>query len=299
MIVGRKSPSSGSYYTISMVCETLSVARSSIYSLKKNGRRGPYPPPGGKRGPKTELSDDELLSLVREDLKESPFLGEGHRKVWARLRRKGYRVGRKRVLRIMRENNLLAPVSRKHIHGNRAHDGRITKDSPNVMWGTDGTRFYTEYDGWCWFFVAIEHFNCEVVGHHSCKIGDRFAALEPVRQGVTKHFGAIGPDVARGLTLRMDNGPQYTSHDFTNEIKFIGITSSPAFVGEPECNGMAEWFMRVLKEQVIWGRRFENLDEAKKAISDFIEEFNRSWQIERLGYCSPIEARMDHYEDAA
>jgi len=57
--------------------------------------------------------------------------------------------------------------------------------------------------------------------------------------------------------------------------------------------------MRLLKEQVIWGRRFADLDEAEREIAEFIDEFNRSWRIERLGFRSPLEARMDYYEDAA
>jgi putative transposase len=57
------------------------------------------------------------------------------------------------------------------------------------MWGTDATRFYTEEDGWCWFFGAIDHCVDELVGWHTAKIGDRWAALEPLRQGVRHVFG--------------------------------------------------------------------------------------------------------------
>lgn len=86
-----------------------------------------------------------------------------------------------------------------------------------------------------------------------CKIGDRFAALEPIRQGVRKHFGAFGQNVARGLALRMDNGPQYIAVDFRNEIHYPGISLSAAFVDEPECNGIAEQFIGLLKEQCVSG----------------------------------------------
>jgi hypothetical protein len=52
------------------------------------------------------------------------------------------------------------------------------------MWGTDATRFYTEREGWCWFFGAIDHHLDEVVGWHTAKRGDRWAALEPIRCGI-------------------------------------------------------------------------------------------------------------------
>ncbi len=99
-----------------------------------------------------------------EVLRESDFLGEGHGKVRARLRPRGIRVGKNRVLRLMRENGLLAPVRRGHPRGDRSHSGRITTDAPNELWGTDATRFYTKADGWCWLFVALDHCVSDVVG---------------------------------------------------------------------------------------------------------------------------------------
>jgi putative transposase len=79
-------------------------------------------------------------------------MGEGHRKVRARLRMRGIRVGKKRVLRLMRENGLLAPVRRRHSHGDRTHSGTIRTNRLSELWGTDATRFYTLENGWCWFF---------------------------------------------------------------------------------------------------------------------------------------------------
>ena len=178
-------------------------------------------------------------------LKESDFLGEGHRKVRARLRAKGIGVGKNRVLRLMRENGLLAPVRRgKHPRGDRSHSGRITTDVPNELWGTDATRCYTKEDGWCWFFVAVDHCVTDVVGWHVAKKGDRWAALEPIRQGVRTHMDGYAPKIALGLGLRHDWGPQYTAHQFQGELAWLGIRSTASYVGEPECNGVAERFMR-------------------------------------------------------
>jgi transposase InsO family protein len=159
------------------------------------------------------------------------------------------------------------------------------------MWGTDGTRFYTARDGWCWIFLAIDHFDDFVVGHHVAKIGDRFAALEPIRQGLTQAFGRFEQGVAAGLTYRADWGTQYTSHTFRNEVRFTGGVLSPSFVGEPQCNGVAERFIRTLKEECLWLHDFEDLEHARRLIADFIERYNRQWLIERLGYRTPAQAR--------
>jgi hypothetical protein len=158
-----------------MICEVWRLHRSTVY-LARDRATSETPEPK-KRGPKTKLSDEELVEAIREELAESDFLGEGHRKVTFRLRAKGIRVGKNRVLRLMREHGLLAPVRQGHPRGDRSHIGRITTDSPNELWGTDATRFYTKEDGWCWFFFgAVDHCVTDVVGWHVAKKGNRWAA---------------------------------------------------------------------------------------------------------------------------
>ncbi len=144
----------------------------------------------GKRGPKTALSDEELLQEIRTVLKASPFLGEGHRKVEARFAAKGIRVGKNRVLRLMREHGLLAPVRRGHPHGDRSHSGRIRTERPDELWGTDASRFWTKAEGWCWFFAAVDHCASDVVGWHVAKKGDRWAALERSAKGCESTWAA-------------------------------------------------------------------------------------------------------------
>ncbi len=106
----------------------------------------------------------EFLDGGKQGLKASPFLGEGHRKVKARLAAKGIRVGKNRVLRLMREHGLLAPVRRGHPRGDRTHSGRIRTERPNELWGTDASRFWTKAEGWCWFFAAVDHCASECNG---------------------------------------------------------------------------------------------------------------------------------------
>ena len=199
-----------------MICEVWRVSGSTAYA-EKDRQRLTEPLEVRKRGPKTELSDEELLEEIREVLQNSDFLGEGHRKVRARLRKKGIHVGKNRVLRLMRENGLLAPVRRGHPRGDRSHSGSIRTERPNELWGTDATRFYTKADGWCWFFGAVDHCVSDVVGWHVAKKGDRWAALEPIRQGVKAFMDGYAPKIALGLGLRHDWGAQYTAHQFQGE----------------------------------------------------------------------------------
>jgi len=130
------------------------------------------------------------------------------------------------------------------------------------------------------------------VGIHAVKIGDRFAALQPIAQALQGEFGATGADAGRGVALRMDHGTQYTADDFLHQVRFWGIAPSFAFVAEPQTNGVAERFNRTLKEQTIHGRVFRNVEEVRGAVTEFRDRYNRHWRLEKLGFMSPLEARQ-------
>lgn len=285
------SPSTGNPYGVSLVCRLWGAPRSSFYAERKKQDEGRRLVVYRKRGPKTTLSDEELLALIREDLEASPFEGEGHRKVWARLRvKRGVRVGRKRVLRLMREAHLLSP-HRSRPRDPNPHVGEIVTREPNVMWGADGARVFTVEEGWGWVFVAVEHWNTECVGWHVSKRGDRYAALEPIAMGLTKVYGSVEAGVARGLSLRMDHGTQYLADHFQNQIRYWGMAPSFAFVEQPQTNGVAERFIRTLKEQVIYGRIFRNMEEVRQVVGSFAKLFNEEWLVEKMGFLSPRQAR--------
>ena len=92
----------------------------------------------------------------------------------------------------MREHALQAPHRVGQAHGPKAHDGTITTEAPDVMWGTDMTATVTVGEGAAFVFVAVDHCTTECVGLHAAKRGSRFEALEPIRQGVRERFGEIG-----------------------------------------------------------------------------------------------------------
>ena len=290
------SACTGAAYGVERVCLVWDQARSTFYDRRWRAQRRSEGFVPGRRGPKPLVPDAELLDLIRRDLAASPFIGEGHRKVWGRLRfGQGIRVSRKRVLRLMRENHLLSPYRGRQ--GQRdPHEGMIVTEAPNLMWGTDGTKVFTVEDGWVWVFVAVEHWNAECVGWHVTKHGDRYAALEPISQGVQNQYGSVAADVARGLRLRMDHGSQYLTDHFINQVRFWGIKPSFAFVEQPQTNGVAERFNRTLKEQVIYGRIFGNIEDVRRAVGKFVEDYNAQWRVEKNGFISPRRARQAWFE---
>jgi len=286
------SPVTGKPYGLAAVCRAWRLARSGVY------RHRSTPPAKQRRGPLGAMSDDALITAIQGVLAASPFHGEGHRKVWARLRHAGTRTSLRRVLRLMRQNDLLAPTRVGSPRGPRNHDGTIIPDTVDIMWGTDLTTTITG-EGQAAVFIAVDHCSAECVGIHAHAQANRFQALEPIRQGVRQRFGGFAKAIAHGLSVRHDHGSQYMSHQFQTEIAFLGIESSPAFVRAPEGNGCAERFIRTLKENLLWVRTFETIEELRQALLAFRETYNTAWLIERHGFLTPAQFRQKQLQTAA
>ena len=278
----RVSPSTDQVYGLQRVTRIWGVSRATVYRHRSEAieRRRP--------GPLGAMADEELVRAIRQLLQDSPFHGEGYRKLWARLRFAGIRTSRRRVLRLMREHGLLAHQRAGRPRGSRAHDGTITTERVDAMWGTDLTSVITG-EGQAAVFITVDHCSAECVGLHASRSADRFEALEPIRQGVRERFGAFGNNAASGLALRHDHGSQYVSHHFQSEIRFLGLASSPAFVREPEGNGCAERFIRVLKENLLWVRRFDTVEELlyRSTVLRHQSALTRPWASDRADRLGP------------
>ncbi len=271
------SPQTHLSYGVQMVCKVWNFPRSSFYHSRKMGQKVK-----DKRGKRPNISDDELLRNIVNDINESHFQGEGHRKVHARLKRfKRLNVGRNRVLKVMKKNNLLSPYRNKQGEEKR-HDGRITTDAPNIMWGTDAAKVFTLEDGWVWFFGVIEHWNSECLGWHVTRKGDRFAAIEALTRSVENVFEKVSQGAARGLKLRVDHGSQFLSEGFIKQAHYLGIGISKGFVREPETNGVIERFHRTFKEQIVHGRQYHSVEDFRKEVDAFISKYNNDWLLEKL-----------------
>ncbi len=281
------SPSHARAYGLARVARVWGMSRASVYRFRVET------PPGAVRrrpGPVGACPDAELAEHIRRRITGSGFHGEGYRKIWARLRVVGVRASPRRVRRVMGEHGLLAP-HRAAQPRTKPHDGTIVTDRVNEIWGTDMTQTVTTGEGRAYVFVAVEHANSEVVGIHAARSANRFEALEPVRQGVHRCFGTIAPGVARGLKLRHDHGSNYISGDFQAEIECLGIEASPSFVREPEGNGVAERFIRTLKENLLWVRTFHTIEELRVALAEFATRYNETWMVARHSYQTPTQVR--------
>jgi transposase InsO family protein len=288
------SPSSGKPYGLALVCRIWRIPRATFYRHQGPPRIEPLQ----RRGPVGPMPDAALLAAIRAVITGSPFHGEGHRKIWARLRVTGVRTSKRRVLRLMRENDLLAPSRVGLPRGPRSHDGTIIPDTLDTIWGTDLTTTITG-EGQAAVFVAVDHCSVECVGIHAAPRATRFEALEPIRQGVREYFGGFAKDMAHGLSVRHDHGSQYMSDAFQKELRFLGAESSPAFVRTPEGNGCAERFIRTLKENLLWVHSFDTIEALRQALLAFRQTYNATWLIERHGFITPTAFRHSQLQPAA
>ena len=185
-----------------------------------------------------------MRSCWRRFVARSPFR-EGHRKVHARLRiLDGVRVSRTRVLRVMRGR---ACSRRSRRQGEpKPHDGTIVTSARRHV----GYRWRAGVD-------RRRRLGLDLRGHRplECRVCgmaravDRFAALEPVAQGLRRRSGSVEADAARGLSLRMDHGSQYLSDHFLNQVRYWGIPAPASACSKSRRPTASERWNRTLKER--------------------------------------------------
>ena len=280
-------------YGVARVCRVWGIARAGAIGAGARLRR---PRHGAGLGGRGRCPTSRWSRRSGRRSPDSPFHGEGYRKVWARLRHAGLRTSKERVRRLMRENGLSAATRVGLPRGPRNYDSTIIPKAIDSMWGTDMIAAFTIEHSQVAVFVAVDPFSAECVGIHAALYGTRNEALKPIRQGVAERFGAVEKEAASGLAIRHDHGSQYMSRDFQREIAWLGAASSPAFVRAPEGNSCAERFIRTLKENLLWVRTFRTVEELRLALIDFRRTYNENWLIERHGHRSPAQFRRDQMD---
>ena len=163
-------------------------------------------------------------------------------------------------------------------------------------WGTGLT---ATGQGQAAVFLALDHHSPECLGIHASARATRCEALEPIRQGVRHHFRVFAKDAARGPSLRHDQGSPYMSDHFQKKRACLGIDRSPAFVRAPEGNRGAERFIPALKENPLWVRTFDSVEQLRHALLEFREIDHATWLIQRHRFPPPAAIRAQPLPPAA
>ena len=234
------SPGTGLAYGLRRVCAAWGMARSSFYAMT-SGQHAEQPP-AKRRGPKPAMARIGAAGGDRSHLEASPWEGEGYRKVWARLRVcRDIRGCPQRVLRLMRENNLLSP-HRCRRRGGNPHDGEIIScPEPHVHRWRSGVHGGRRLGLDLHRRRALERRVCRLAW--SASAANRFAALSPWGLPGCRRRGR------RGSGAGLADGSRLPVSVLHQPDQVLGAPSY-AFVAEPQTNGVAERFNRTLKEQI-------------------------------------------------
>jgi putative transposase len=258
------------------LCQLGGLSRATFYRLPTA--------PGG------DSADIEVRDRLQELACEFPCYG--YRRLTAALRRDGFQVNRKRVLRLMREDNLLCLRKKRFI---------ATTDSehrlpiyPNLaptlhvrgldqLWCADLTyiRLGSEF---IYLAVILDVFSRRVIGWELGRRLEATLALSALEKALAQRT------VKPGLVHHSDRGVQYASHEYTHRLKTQGITISMSRKGNPYDNAFAESFMKTLKYEEVYLQEYGSLHDARTSIEQFLEDvYNQKRLHSSLGYLPPVE----------
>jgi len=254
----------------------MKLARSSFY----------YKPE--VKGPEELKREADLRDRIEAICLEFPRYG--YRRVTRQLQHEGWRVNHKRVLRLMRESDLLCRVRRK---GVRTTDSRhpfsrypnlvkgMAVTRPNQVWLADIT-YIRILTGFVYLAALLDAWSRKVIGYAISTVMDTSLTLEALRMAMARR------DPGPGVIHHSDQGVQYASTEYVEELRSHGFQISMARVGNPYENAQMESFFKTLKYEEVYLWEYRTPVDVMERLPYFLEEvYNQKRLHSVLGYRSP------------
>jgi transposase InsO family protein len=269
-------------FAVEFICRTLGVSASAYY------RRAT-----GERSART-LEDERLLERIRA-LHAANYHAYGARRIWKALGREGELVGRDRVARLMRSAGIEGAKRRGKPWRTTVPDPEarrrpdlVERDfsaaGPNELWVADLT-YLRCWEGLVFFSFVIDAYSRRVVGWQFAAHMRTDLVLDALRMAL--HQRGPGADVQ--LVHHSDRGSQYTSFDYTQELRDHGVLASVGSVGDAYDNALAESFVDSFKTELIADRVWRDRSQLELAIVEWVAWFNTTRIHESLGDRPPAE----------
>ena len=235
-------------------------------------------------------ADMDLRDEIQKIALEWPSYGS--RRIKRELKDRGWDVNRKRVQRLMREDNLLCMVKRKFVvttdsaHGLKVYPNRAAEmvlGGVDQLWVADITYIRLEEE-FIYLAVILDAYSRRVIGWHLGEGLDDSLTLTALRMALRERT------VRPGLVHHSDRGAQYASSDYTDLLKDNGIDISMSRKANPWDNAKCESFMKTLKHEEVYRTEYRNLAHARAAIGEFLEKvYNEKRLHSALDYRSPMQ----------
>jgi putative transposase len=265
-------------YPVELMCQLLSVSRSGYYAWQ--------------RRPKSQREQDDrtLLEAIKRIHTASGGV-YGAPRIHVELREEGYRCGRHRVARLMRQAGLCGCPKRRfkvttqrdpsHAVADNLLQQDFSASRPNERWAADITYISTQ-QGWLFLAIVMDLYSRRIVGWSMDRWNSRHLAINALNMAVEQRQ-------PEGVLLHhSDRGAQYTSDDFRDELAKHGIECSMSARGNCYDNAVVESFFGLLKRERVNQTRYLTREEAEADIFDYIERFyNRKRRHGHLGNISP------------
>jgi len=242
-----------------------------------------------------ESKEKALISRIEKIVEE--FGGYGYRRVTVQLHREGVPVNHKKVLRIMREQELLCKPKRRHVrttdsqHSYNVYPNLLeerTVTGINHVWIADITYIRIIY-GFVYLSVILDLFSRKAIGYAVSKNIDTSLTLTAL------HMAVESRQPPRGVIHHSDRGVQYASNDYVGILNRYGFRISMARKGNPYDNAVAESFMKTLKSEEVYLWEYQTLSDVQKRLPYFIEHvYNQKRLHSSLGYRPPDEFERMH-----
>jgi len=257
------------------MCTLAQVSRAGFYRWLRNSQPG---------------AEDMAVRAAVQEVAVAHHRRYGYRRITAELRHRGMIANRKRVLRIMQEDNLLAIRTRKFVRTTDSHHSlevflnlaqRMELTAPNQLWVADLTYVRLQQE-FVYVAVVLDAFSRRVIGWALNRSLRSTVAVEALRQALENR------KPLPGLVHHSDRGVQYASHDYTEMLRNQGAICSMSRAGNPYDNARCESFLKTLKQEEIYCREYRDLDDLRHHIGAFIDDYYNPQRLHSaLGYLSP------------
>jgi putative transposase len=218
-----------------------------------------------------DMDETTVRHTIQQIALEMPAYG--YRRITRELQRRGMRINHKRVLGLMREDNLLCLRKKRLIattdseHAHRVHPNlaaELTVTELDQLWVADLT--YIRLPGeFVYLAVILDAYSRRVIGWELNRHLDARLAVAALQQALASRT------IASGLVHHSDRGVQYACSEYTKLLQESGIRISMSRKGNPYDNAQAESFIKTLKYEEVHVAEYENLHEARKGIGHFLE----------------------------